>query len=256
VEKISVTIITRNEEGNIRGCLESVKWADEIIVSDSGSTDSTVDICRSYGARVYGDEWGGFGAQKNLCASRARNPWVLNIDADERVTAELREEMLGAVAAPGCDGYYIARRNYFGDRWIRRCGWYPDYNLRLYRPDRGRFSEREVHEAVSVEGRTGYLKHPMIHRTYRDVADYMARMHRYSTLAAKEMLGRGRRAHRADLVLRPAFTFLKMFVFKLGFLEGAMGYKLSMLYAAYTREKYSRLMEMTGAGGPGAPSRQ
>lgn len=244
MEKISVTIIALNEQANIGDCLESVRWADEIIVSDTGSTDATADICRQYGAKVYVDKWLGFGAQKNLCAARARNNWVLNIDADERVTPELKEEIDRAAASGGGCGYYIARKNYFGARWIRHCGWYPDYNLRLYRKDAGRFSERQVHEAVSVNGPTGRLKSPMVHRTYKDVSDYLLRMQRYSTLAALEMVKEGRSAGILDLALRPPFTFFKMYVLKGGFLDGYPGIILSALYSCYTLSKYAKLWEL------------
>lgn len=242
--KVSVTIITLNEEANIRQCLESVGWADEIIVSDSGSADKTVSICREYGAKVYEDAWHGYGKQKNLCAGRARNEWVLNIDADERITPELKDELQKIAPDSAKAGWFIARKNYFGARWIRHCGWYPDYNLRLYRKDKGSFNEVRVHEAVTVDGTTGRLKNPLVHLTYRDIPDYFARMQRYSTLAAEELKGRGKRAGVVDIILRPCFTFLKMYVLKLGFLDGAMGLTLSMLYARYTFAKYSKLREM------------
>lgn len=244
MEKISVTIITLNEEGNIRDCLESVRWADEILVSDSGSADKTAEICREYGAKVFNDKWLGFGRQKNQIAGRAKNNWVLNIDADERVTPELKDEISKAVATGGADGYYIARKNYFGDRWIRHCGWYPDYNLRLYRKDKGAFSERSVHEAVEVKGKKAHLKNHFVHHTYKDVDDYLERMQRYSALAAKEMFDSGRKAGITDILLRPFFTFFKMFVIKGGFLDGAAGAMLSFLYASYTLSKYAKLWEM------------
>ncbi len=244
MDKISVTIIVLNEEKNIRDCLESVKWADEIIVSDSGSTDRTVEICKEYGAKVKVEQWLGFGRQKNLCGDRAKNRWILNIDADERVTPGLAEEIRAALAGSPKAGYYIPRKNYFGDRWIRHCGWYPDYNLRLYRKDAGRFLDRYVHESVAVNGPTGRLKNPLIHRTYDDVSDYLARMQRYSTLAAQEMLNQGRNAGITDILLRPPFTFFKMYVLQRGFLEGGTGVILSTLYAAYTLAKYAKLWEM------------
>lgn len=244
MEKISVTIIVLNEERNIRECMEGLGWADEVIVSDSGSTDATVEICRGYGAKVFNDEWLGFGRQKNLCAGRAANNWILNIDADERVTPELKEEIVRAADKGKCAGYYVPRRNYFGDRWIRRCGWYPDYTLRLYRKDAGRFLERGVHESVTMEGARGHLKNPLIHKTYRDVSDYLVRMERYSTLAAAEMMKEGKTAGVLDILFRPPFTFFKMFVLKLGFLEGVAGIVLSILYASYTLAKYAKLWEM------------
>lgn len=244
MNEISVTIIALNEEADIKACLESVSWADDIIVSDTGSTDSTVEICRGRGARVFSDEWLGFGKQKNLCAGRARHDWILNVDADETVTPELKQEILSAVRQGGKSGYYIPRKNFFGQRWIRRCGWYPDYTLRLYRKDQGSFNERAVHESVTLKGKAGYLKNPLIHRTYEDIADYLHRMQRYSTLAAGVMLREGRNPGPLDLMLRPFFTFLKMFILKLGFLEGALGIVISMLYAGYTFSKYAKLWEL------------
>lgn len=244
MEKLSVTIIALNEEGNIRDCLESVRWADEILVSDSGSTDRTAEICREYGAKVFNDEWLGFGRQKNLVGDRARNDWILNIDADERVTPELRMEIEGVLRGGDKAGYRIARKNYFGDKWIRHCGWWPDYSLRLYRKGIGRFLDRFVHESVVVNGPTGKLKSPMVHKTYRDVSDYLGRMQRYSTLAAKEMLNQGRNVGITDVLLRPPFTFFKMFVLQRGFLDGTSGVILSILSASYTLAKYAKLWEM------------
>ncbi|MFQ5587049.1 MAG: glycosyltransferase family 2 protein, partial [Thermodesulfobacteriota bacterium] len=218
MEKLSVTIITLNEEENIRDCLESVRWAEEVVVSDSGSSDGTVSICGEYDARVFSDEWLGFGKQKNLCIDRASHDWILNIDADERVTPGLRGEIERVVRAPSrggkgrIDGYYIPRKNFFLGRWIRHGGWFPDYNLRLFRKGKGRFKEREVHEAVVVKGGVGYLKQPLEHYTYRSISGYLKRMDRYSTLAAREMLKRGRRAGFADLVFRPELTFMKMYL--------------------------------------------
>lgn len=247
--KITVTIIALNEEDNIRACLESVKWADEIIVSDSGSADKTKEICRGYGAKVFDDAWHGFGKQKNICAGRAKNLWVFNIDADERATPELKDEIFKALSSGGAAGYLMPRKNFFGGTWVRHCGWYPDYNLRLYRKDKGRFSERRVHEAVTVDGRTSRLNGALIHHTYRDVADYLKRMDRYSSLSAEEMLKNGKKAGFTDLYLRPVFTFLKMYFLKLGFLDGRLGLLLSRLYARYTFEKYYKLRAMQTALG-------
>jgi len=246
MQKISVTIITLNEEKNIRACLESVKWADEILVSDSGSSDRTVEICKEYGARVFNDRWEGFGRQKNLIAERARNNWILNIDADERISPQLHEEIESVLSEGDFDGYNIPRKNFFGDKWIRHCGWHPDCNLRLYRKDKGKFNERDVHEAVKVDGEAGYLKAPLEHYTYRDISDYLRRMNRYSTLAAEEMFKKGRKAGYFDILFRPLFTFLKMFFLQKGFMEGGTGLVLSGLYASYTLSKYAKLREMSG----------
>lgn len=246
MQKISVTIITLNEGSNIRACLESVKWADEILVSDSGSNDKTVEICKEYNARVFFDTWLGFGKQKNLIAGRAKNNWVLNIDADERVTPDLSVEIEMALNKGEYEGYYIPRKNFFAEKWIRHCGWYPDYNLRLYRKDKGQFNERDVHEAVRIEGSMGYLQAPLEHYTYKDIGDYLRRMDRYSTLAAEEMFKNGKNTGLLDLTFRPCFTFLKMFFLQKGFLEGYNGIVLSGLYASYTFSKYAKLWEMSG----------
>jgi glycosyltransferase involved in cell wall biosynthesis len=254
MQKLSVTIITLNEEENIRDCLESVKWADEIIVSDSGSTDKTVDICKEYGAKVFNDNWLGFGKQKNLCTERTRYNWILNIDADERITPGLKNEIEHILnktspdASKKIDGYYMPRKSFFLGKWVKRCGWYPDYNLRLFRKDKGSFNERDVHEAVELNGKAGYLKNPIEHHTYKSISDYLKRMNRYSTLAAKEMLKNGKRAGLHDLLFRPELTFMKMYFLKRGFLEGYRGLILSVLYACYTFSKYAKLWEMSLPG--------
>ena len=246
MEKISVTIITLNEEANICACLESVQWVDEILVSDSGSSDRTVEICQEYGAKVFNDGWLGFGKQKNLIAGKAKNNWILNIDADERVTSDLRKEIESVLNNGGCNGYNIPRKNFFGERWIKYCGWYPDYNLRLYKKDKGQFNERTVHEAVQIEGRAGCLKASLEHYTYKDISDYLKRMDRYSALAAEEMFKKGCKAGYFDILFRPLFTFLKMFFLQKGFLEGYIGLMLSGLYSAYTFSKYTKLWEISG----------
>ena len=242
MEKVTVTIVALNEEDYIGDCLESVSWADEIIVSDSGSTDRTVEICRSHGAKVFSDKWLGFGGQKNLCAGRAAHGWILNLDADERVTPELKFEIRDVLEGPDKDGYHIPRKNYLGKVWIRYC-WYPDYTLRLYRKERGAYTNK-CHASVAVKGPGGRLKNPLVHLSYRDITDYMERLQKYSTLAAKDMLEEGREAAVADLVLRPQAAFLKMYVMKRGFLDGTLGFILSLLNAYYTLAKYSKLWEM------------
>lgn len=245
MEKISVAIITKDEERNIRECLESVKWAGDIVVVDSGSTDRTREICEQYSVRFHSEEWKGFSRQKNSAIDKTRNEWVLSLDADERVTPELREEILKIMETGSArDGYFIARKNFFCGRWIRRCGWFPDHNLRLFRKSRGRFLEREVHERIEINGTVGTLKNPMEHWTYRSLSDFLTRMERYSTLAAREMAREGRRYHLHDAVFRPPFTFLQMYFLRAGFREGYAGFLLSSLYSIYTFVKYSKLKEL------------
>lgn len=242
--KISATIIALNEEKNIGDCLASLDWADEIVVVDSGSSDRTEEICRAHPkVRFYHLEWEGFGRQKNITAGLAANDWVFNIDADERVSPRLRQAILEADLVRFA-GFRVARENYFGTRRIRHCGWYPDYNLRLYDRRRGGFGERAVHEAVNCDGQVGTLSGNMVHYTYDGVSDYLRRMDRYSTLAAEEIVKAGRRPGIAGVVVRPLFTFFKMYILKKGFLEGYAGMVLSVLYSMYTFSKYAKAIEL------------
>jgi glycosyltransferase involved in cell wall biosynthesis len=242
---ISVAIITLNEERNIGACLESVKWAEEIVVCDSGSQDRTLDIAEGYGARTFRDEWRGFAGHKNLAVERCGQPWVLSLDADERVTEALRWEIEGVLADPAApNGYLVPRRSYFLGRWIRGCGWHPDESIRLFRRDRGRFAERAVHESVVVEGRVGRLESPLEHYTYDSISAFLQRADRYSTLAAAELHRAGRSCRPPDLVLRPAWTFLRMYLLQSGWREGWRGLVLSGLYAGYAFSKYAKLWEL------------
>ena len=251
MKKISVAIITKNEEANIRDCLESVRWADDIVVVDSGSTDQTLKICGEFPVRVFGEEWKGFARQKNSAIAKTRQEWVLSLDADERVTEELQKEIATTLESnPSLDGYFVARKNFFLGRWIKHCGWHPDYNLRLFRKERGLFEEREVHERVTVQGRIGYLKEPLEHYTYRTLSDFVRRQDGYSSLAAREMWGAGRRLRWTDLFFRPPFTFFQMYLLRAGFLEGYFGFLLSVLYSFYTFAKYSKLKEIQSLEDP------
>lgn len=249
--KISTTVIVKDEEKNIAACLQSLDFADEIVVVDSGSSDRTAEICRSHPkVRFFELPWEGFGRQKNLAAELAANDWVFNIDADERVSPELREAILGADLASH-DGFRVARENYFAGRRIRYCGWYPDYNLRLYNKKRCRFGERAVHEAVECNGPVGVLAGNLTHYTYDGIDDYVARMDRYSSLAAQEVVKSGRRPGWLALLLRPGFTFFKMYFLKQGVREGYYGLLLSILYSVYTFLKYAKARELLSrrAGG-------
>ncbi|HQI73138.1 MAG TPA: glycosyltransferase family 2 protein [Smithella sp.] len=245
---LSVVIITHNEEDNIRKCLESVQWADEVIVVDSDSTDKTEGICRTFGVHFVKEPWKGFALQKNSAIEKATRDWILSLDADERITPELKKEIISVLeSAHPKDGYFIARKNFFLGRWIKRCGWYPDYNLRLFQKGKGLFGIREVHEAVKLNGVAGHLEFPMEHHTYKSLEDFMKRLDRYSTLAAQELLKEKKTYGILHIVFRPFYTFISMYLLRLGLLEGYYGFVLSVLYAFYTFLKYIKLRELQRA---------
>jgi len=241
---LSVTVITKNEARNIEDCLRSVAWAQEIVVVDQYSTDGTADMAKGLGARVYQESWKGFARQKNCAVEKATGDWILSLDADERITVPLKEEIEETMGRKDAfHGYFIARKNFFSGQWIRHGGWYPDYCLRLFKKGSGRFEERAVHEKVVITGSTGYLRSPLEHYTYRSVADYLIRMERYSRLAALEIGEAKRPLLWAALTLRPAFTFLNMYLLRGGFLDGKKGLFLAASYAYYTFLKYYRFSE-------------
>ncbi len=243
MEKLSVTIITKNEENNIGRCLESLKWADEIVVVDTDSSDRTVEICRQHTDRIFNETWHGYGKQKNICAAHATNRWILNVDADEVVTPESAEEIRKVLKeGPRHNVYHLPRKNYIGDRWVRFGGWYPDRILRLYDREKVAFSEVQVHERLTPDENAGSLKNDLIHYSYRDEKDYIQRQDRYSTLYAKEKMANGFRANWTHLYLRPPFTFMKNFILKQGFRDGYLGLFLAKKSAVYTHQKYEKTL--------------
>jgi glycosyltransferase involved in cell wall biosynthesis len=251
---ISVAVITKNEARNIEDCLRSVAWAQEIVVVDEYSPDGTADLAKGLGARVYQESWKGFARQKNSAVEKATGDWVLSLDADERIPVPLREEIEETIGRKDAlHGYSIARKNFFSGQWIRHGGWYPDYCLRLFKRQFGRFEDRAVHEKVVVQGPTGYLRSPLEHHTYRSVAEYLIRMERYSRLAALEIQEGKQPALWSALTLRPAFTFLNMYLLRGGFLDGRKGLFLAVSYAYYTFLKYYRFSEKNP--GPSDPER-
>jgi glycosyltransferase involved in cell wall biosynthesis len=232
--RLSVVIVTLNEEDRLRACLESAAWADEIVVVDAESQDKTAQIARDFTDRVIVRPWPGFAAQKNFGLAEAGGDWILSLDADEQVSPELREEIARVLAENGPhDGYRVPRRNIFWGQWVRHGGLWPDWQLRLFRRDLGRFGDRAVHESVAVTGSVGRLSAPLIHQSYRDVSDFLTRADRYSTLAAEEWARSGRRIGVSDLVLPPLGRFLSMYVLQRGFLDGRRGFLLATLYAYY-----------------------
>jgi glycosyltransferase involved in cell wall biosynthesis len=221
-----------------------VAWADEIVVLDAMSADRTRDIAAARGARVFAHKWEGYAEARRLAISKCSFDWVLFIDADERVTADLRSEIQSALARPEHDGFLVPRKAFFLGRWIRHCGWYPGHVLRVFRKDRARITDRRVHEGVRVAGSVGRLRNPLLHYTYPTVESYFARFHAYTTLAAEELREIGARTSVADLVFRPVFQFMKMYVVKLGFLDGIEGFALCAFSSFYVLVKYLKLRDM------------
>jgi len=244
--QISACITAVNEESNIRRCLESVKWCDEIIVVDSYSTDRTVEICREYTERVYQHEWLGYVGQKNLIRSLARCPWILFIDADEEVSEELRDEILQELerSAGRYAGYQFPRRVFYLGKWIYHGEWYPDYKLRLFLKDKGRSEGQEPHDHVVVDGPIKTLKGHLNHYTYDDLADHLRTMNRFSTISAREKYQAGVRFRWIDLLGRPLWRFFKGYVIKRGFLDGVHGFLISAVTSFGVLMKYAKLWEL------------
>ncbi|WP_353683843.1 glycosyltransferase family 2 protein [Thermodesulfovibrio sp. 3907-1M] len=241
---VSVAIITKNEEKNIRDALESVKDFEEIVVVDSFSEDRTVQICREYTEKIFQREWMGFSNQKQLAIDKTTLAWVLVLDADERVTESLKKEIMEKIKEDN-DGYFIPRKNFFLGKWIRHSGWWPDYTLRLFKKDKGKIQKREVHEKILVGGKTGYLKEPLLHYTYYSIDDFVRKMKSYACLAAEEIVKSNPSQYKIifRMIFSPLFTFFKMYILRAGFLDGLRGLILAVLYSFYSFLKYARAWE-------------
>jgi glycosyltransferase involved in cell wall biosynthesis len=280
---LSVAIITLNEEANIRRTLESVKWADEIVIVDSGSTDRTCDIAREYGAKVYVEPWKGFAAQKNSALDKCTSDWILSLDADEEVSEELRESLNSALdsakrwhllqtatdaheltKADAWDDYrwnfqvresapcllqgaFINRRNYFLGRWIRHGGFYPDPKLRFVKRGSASFMARAVHEDIKLEGAAGSIRDDLIHHQYPTLTSYIEHMNRYSSLGAEMVVEKKGRVgfSLVNILLRPWATFVYNYFFRLGFLDGKEGLLLHLYHAVYVSWKYAKAWELS-----------
>jgi len=241
---LSVIIITKNEEAGVRRCLESVAWADQVVVLDSGSTDRTVAICHELGAQVHeSPDWPGFGAQKNRALASATGDWILSLDADEWVSPELRTAIEHSVAAPGgMVAFMMPRRSSFCGRVMRHSGWWPDYVIRLFRRASARFSDDLVHERLIVDGLVGRLSTPLLHEAVPDLEAMMNKTNSYSTASALMLHGQGRRGSLAMAVLRGLWTFLRTYIFRLGFLDGREGFILAVANAEGSYYRYLKLM--------------
>ncbi len=244
--KLSVITLALNEEHNIGDCLEGVKWADEIIVVDSGSTDKTVELAKQYTSKVLTVEWKGYGATKNFALQQTTGDWILWLDADERVPEELAAEMQTTIREDNSAyaGYDVARRAYFLGKWIKHCGWYPGRVTRLFRKSKSHFTESCVHEQIIVDGKIGELRNDLLHFTDPNLQHYFHKFNRYTSLAAQDVNSSGRRFSLYDILVRPPFLFFKMYILKRGFLDGIEGFVLCVVSSAYVFTKYAKLWEI------------
>ncbi len=229
--QLSVVIISKNEEKFIADAVKSASFANEVLVLDSGSTDNTCDIAQKYGAKVLYQDWLGFGRQKNKAVELAANDWVFVLDSDERVTSELQTEILNTLQSPKSDGYHVARLNNFFGKYIKYCGLYPDYSIRLFNRQKGSFNNVPVHESVQIHGKTGKLKNHMLHFAFDTVQEFTNKQKKYAELSQKKK-------NLIKAFISPMWTFVKIYIFRLGFLEGWRGFIIAKVYAQYTFWKY------------------
>jgi glycosyltransferase involved in cell wall biosynthesis len=239
---LSVVIVAKNEAHNITACVQSASFADEVLVLDSGSSDDTVAQATAAGARVVSTDWPGYGPQVARGFAMATGDWVLSLDADERITPELRAEIQAAMAAPTHEGYRLPRLSEFCGRFIHHSGWRPDHTLRLARRELAGFTDHFLHAHMTVQGRTADLKNPLIHYSYPNVGDVLEKLNRYSTGHARDMRAQGKHGSLTRAVLAGAFAFVRTYVLRLGFLDGRHGLMLAIFNAEYTYYKYVKLM--------------
>ncbi len=243
--KISAIVRTWNEENNLEECLKSISWADEIVVVDSHSTDRTIEITRKYTDKVFIRDWPGHIAQSQFATDQASNTWVLSMDADERVTPELRGEIiaLDLINTPH-DAFEMPRRHFFMQRWINHSGWYPDRKIRLFRKDRCHWGGYNPHDVVRFRGSMGRLKSDLIHYIYRDISHFSSTKNSYSTYTACDHFKNGKKARLMDFTLRPMYAFFYRYFIRLGFLDGLAGLVICIEEAHGVFLKYIKLFEI------------
>lgn len=252
-EKISACITAGNEEKNIRRCLESITWADEIVVVDSFSTDKTVEICKTYTDRVYQHEWLGYIGQKNVIKDLATGPWILFIDADEELSPSLRDEIqheFQSGNAADVSGYEFPRLVRYLGRWITHGDWYPDIKLRLFRKEKGECGGKEPHDRITVNGRVKRLQHSLYHYTYNSLASQIKTMNRFTSISAQGKHEEGRRFGISDALFRPIFRFLRCYILKRGFMDGLPGLIIATVTAFGVFTKYVKIWEIQLNQGP------
>jgi glycosyltransferase involved in cell wall biosynthesis len=243
---VSAIVVCFNEEHNIGRCLESLAWCDEIVVVDSFSTDRTVEICRRYTDCVIQRAWAGYRDQKAFAHSQATKDWVLLVDSDERVTTELRDEIQQVLSERNVAymGFALPRVVFYLKRWWWRGGWYPDFDVRLFRRDKATWGGSDPHEKILVDGKVRRLRHPLEHFSYRNIDDHMQRINRFTTISSAELRRGGERFSVIDAVLRPAVRFFRSYIVRRGFMEGFAGFYVAVTAAVYVFLKYAKLWEI------------
>jgi glycosyltransferase involved in cell wall biosynthesis len=241
-EPLSVVLITLNAAHQLEPCLQSVAWADEVLIVDSGSQDDTAELAGKHGARVISHPWQGFGPQKDFAVGRASHDWVLCVDADERVTPELRQSIEQALSAPPFRAFRFPRRNRFLGRWLRHGEGYPDWSLRLFDRRAARWSDDPVHEKVLCAGPVGTLQGDLLHESGESLHAYLDKQNRYTTLQAEALFRQGRRAHAAQMLLSPLLRFAKFYVVRRGFLDGVPGLVHILIGCFNSFCKYAKLL--------------
>jgi glycosyltransferase involved in cell wall biosynthesis len=246
---LSVIVITHNESARLKACLESVSFAPEVIVVDSGSTDDTMAIALAMGARVsQTSDWPGFGPQKNRALALATGEWIFSIDADERVTPQLREQMLDAITDGKCAGYSVGRYSSYCGQYMNHSGWYPDRVLRLARRDNARFTDALVHESLQVQGPVGQLQGELLHESYADLETVLDKVNRYSTAGAQSLHSKGVKGSLGKALAHGLWAFLRTYVLRCGFLDGRLGLALAISNAEGTYYRYLKLWLMQRNG--------
>lgn len=243
MEKISVTVITKNEEKNISDCLKSVEWADEIIVVDSESTDRTIELTKQFTNKVFTRKWEGYVPQKRYALSLASNEWVLSLDADERITDELKNEIM-SLKPDDLNGYKIRRKNFLMNKEITSCGWEKDFQLRLFKKDRTNLNDRLVHEKFIVDGKVGTLKNPMLHFTFSSFTDYFEKINKYTSLKAEELSKKKKKIGGWTIFSHTISAFFAFFFIRGGFKDGVYGLIISLLHSVSTMMNYIKLWEL------------